>query len=98
VRAAKASTQKAATARESAMAVVKDVEDQDAPAEREAWERVPRVEAESAVALASAHGEAEDLARRIALLEGEPAEAHQARDTSEENYQGLSNAVADAKW
>jgi hypothetical protein len=33
------------------------------------------VEAESAAALASAHGEAEDLAWRIDLLEGELAEA-----------------------
>jgi hypothetical protein len=47
-------------------------------AEREAHKRVSRVEAESATALAFAHGEAEGFTRRIALLEGELAEACQA--------------------
>jgi hypothetical protein len=36
-------------------------------AEREAWDRVSRVEAESVVVLASARGEAEDHARRIPI-------------------------------
>jgi hypothetical protein len=35
--------------------------------------------------------------RRIALLEGELAEACQARDTAEENSQGLSDMAADTK-
>jgi hypothetical protein len=54
------------------------VEDRAALAEREPQEWVSRVEAESAAALASARGEEEDLAQRIALLVGELVEAHQA--------------------
>jgi hypothetical protein len=44
------------------MAFVRDAEARAALAEREAWERVLRVEAKSASALASGRGEAEDLA------------------------------------
>jgi BMFP domain-containing protein YqiC len=46
---------------------------------------VSRVEVESTAMLASACGEADDLTWRIALLEGELAEAREARDTAEEN-------------
>jgi hypothetical protein len=42
--------------------------------EREAWERVPRMEAENATTLASAREDAEGLVQKIALLEGELAE------------------------
>jgi ABC-type multidrug transport system ATPase subunit len=81
------------------VAIVRDAEDWAALAEREVWERVSRVEAEGATALASAHGEAEDLARRIALLKGELAKARQTRDTIEENYRGLSDAAANTdRW
>jgi hypothetical protein len=45
---------------------------------------VSRVEAESAATLASTHGEVEDLAWRIAFLEGELAEACQAQDMTEQ--------------
>jgi hypothetical protein len=83
--AAEASTQEAATAWESTAALVRDVEAQAALAGREAWERVSRVEVESTAMLASACGEADDLTWRIALLEGELAEAREARDTAEEN-------------
>jgi hypothetical protein len=75
VRVAEASVQEAATTRESIVALVKE-EDRATLAEREAWERVPRMEAESVTVLASTHGDAEVFARRIALLEGELMEAH----------------------
>jgi hypothetical protein len=42
---------------------------------------VLRVEVKSAVALASARGEAKDLTRKIVLLKGELAEVRQAWDT-----------------
>jgi hypothetical protein len=48
---------------------VKEVEDRAALAER-----VLRVEAESTVAVASAHEEIDGLVRKITLLEGVPAE------------------------
>jgi hypothetical protein len=76
------------------MAFVRDAEARAALAEREAWERVLRVEAKSASALASGRGEAEDLAWRMALIEGDLAEVCQARDMAEENSQGLSDAAA----
>jgi hypothetical protein len=38
------------------------------------------------------------FAWRIALLEGELAEVHQARDTTEENTWGLFDIVADIEW
>jgi hypothetical protein len=55
------------------------------------------VEAESCTTLASACGEAKDLARRIALLKGELAKACQARDTTREDSQGLFDMTADAE-
>jgi hypothetical protein len=45
-------------AQESVTALVRDARDWATLADREAWERVSRVEAESATALASANGEA----------------------------------------
>jgi hypothetical protein len=53
------------------------------------------MEVDSAAALLSARGEAEEFTRRIALLEGELTKARQARDTTEANSQGLINAAAD---
>jgi hypothetical protein len=61
---------------EGTMTLVRDVEYRTALPEREARERLSRVEAMSDVALASAHEEAEGLARRITLLVCEVAEAH----------------------
>jgi hypothetical protein len=58
------------------VALVRYAEAPAALVEREAQKRMSRVEAESATTLASAHGEAEDFARRIALLEGVLAEVH----------------------
>jgi BMFP domain-containing protein YqiC len=42
--------------------------------EREAWERMLRVEEESTVVLASTREETESLVRKVTLLEGEHAE------------------------
>jgi hypothetical protein len=66
-------------------------------AKREAREMVSRMEEENVIALASAHGEVEVFARRIALLKGELSEARQARDTAETNSGGLSDVVADVE-
>jgi hypothetical protein len=78
---------------ESITALVRDVEDRAALAEREAWERLLRLEAKSTTT------PVEDFAQRIDLLEGKLAKAHQAQDVAEENSRGLSNAVADAeRW
>jgi hypothetical protein len=82
--------------RESVTTLVRDVEDRTTLAEMEARERVSRVEMESATMLTFAHEEAKGLARRIALLEGELAESHRAREMAEENSRGLSNAMADS--
>jgi hypothetical protein len=60
------------------MTLVRDAEDRATLAKMEAWERVSRVELESAATLASARNEGESLVQRIALLKGELAEAHRA--------------------
>jgi hypothetical protein len=52
-----------------------DAEDRATLVEREALERVLRLEAESTAVLASAHEEAEGFTQKIALLEGGLAEA-----------------------
>jgi hypothetical protein len=87
------SAQEATVARDITATIVRDAEDQTAHVETEAQERVSRVEVQSAAALASAREDAEDLARKIALLEGELVEARQAREVVEENSRGLSNVV-----
>jgi hypothetical protein len=92
------SAQEATAARDSTATIVRDAEDQTAHVETEAQERVSRVEVQSAAALASAREDAEDLARKIALLEGELVEARQAREVVEENSRGLSDAVSDVVW
>jgi hypothetical protein len=76
---------------DSAALRVEDAEDWATLAEREARERVSRVEEENAMALASAHEDAEGLA----LLEGELAEERRPRKLAEDNSRGLSNVVAD---
>jgi hypothetical protein len=48
------------------------------------------MEVQNAMALASAHEDAEGLVRKIALLEGEFAEERRARELAEENFCGLS--------
>jgi hypothetical protein len=76
---------------------VKDVEDRATLAEREAQERVLRVEAESTVAVAFALEETDGLVRKIALLEGVPTEVRRAHKVAEETSHGLSDTTADAK-
>jgi hypothetical protein len=61
-----------------AMTFIEEAEALVTLAEKEAQERVSRMEVESAPALASAHGEAEGFTQRIALPEGEVADACQA--------------------
>jgi hypothetical protein len=53
------------------------------------------MEVESATSLAFVHGEADELTRKVAFLEGELKDARQARDIAEVNFQGLSTEVAD---
>jgi hypothetical protein len=66
--------------------------------EREARERVSRVEAESTATLASAHEGTKSLVQKVALLKGELAEVCWAHEVDEETFHGLSNIVADAEW
>jgi hypothetical protein len=68
-------TQKATSAWDSATIRVKDVKYQTTLVEREAWERVSRVEAENIMVWVSAHEDVEGLVQKITLLEGELAEA-----------------------
>jgi hypothetical protein len=56
---------------------------------------VLNMEVESATLLALVHGEADELTRKVAFLEGELKDARQARDIAEVNFQGLSTEVAD---
>jgi septin family protein len=55
------------------------------------------VEAENAATLASAREDAEGLARKIALLEGELAEERWARELAEVSSHGFSDTVTDAE-
>jgi hypothetical protein len=77
------------------MILVKDVEDRATLVEREAQERLSRAEVESTVVLASAHEEPEGHVQKVALLEGELAEARRVQEVAKENYHGLSDVVAD---
>jgi hypothetical protein len=95
--AVKDTAQDAVVAWESAMNLVKEVEDHAALAEMVAQERVSRLEVESATTLASAHREAEVFAQRIALLEGELVEGCQAQDAVEVNSWGLFDVAVDAE-
>jgi hypothetical protein len=97
VLAAETSAHEAATTWDSTSICIKDVEDRSTLVEREARKRVSRVEMENIVMLASAHEGAEGLVRKIALLEGELAEACWARDVVGEKSCVLFDAVADAK-
>jgi hypothetical protein len=62
------------------------VEDQATLAEREALERMSRAEAENVTALASAHGDAEGLVRKIVVLEGELVTERQTWEVSEREH------------
>jgi prophage DNA circulation protein len=96
VRAAVASTQEAAVARERAEASIKKVEAPSTLAERESQERVLKEETESATSLVIVHGEADESAQRVALLEGEFMDAHQTRDMAKANFQGVSDRAINA--
>jgi hypothetical protein len=62
---------------------VKDAEDRDAVAEREALERVSIAEPENATMLASTCDVAEGFAQKIALLEDQLAVERRAQEVSE---------------
>jgi hypothetical protein len=62
---------------------VEDVEGRVALAERQALERVSRVEVETAATLAIAHEDAKGFARKIALLDDDLTVERQARKVSE---------------
>jgi hypothetical protein len=91
------SAQKAAAAWDSTALHVKDAEDRAALAEREAWERVSRVEVENAVVLASAQEDVEGLVWKITFLEGEIAEERRAWELVKDNSHGLSIAAVDVE-
>jgi hypothetical protein len=74
VLATETSAQEDVATRGRAVAWVEDAEDRAALMEREAWERMLRVEEESTVVLASTREETESLVRKVTLLEGEHAE------------------------
>jgi hypothetical protein len=80
---AETSTRERIVVQDSAALCVKDAENQAALAEREALDRVSRVEVENTMLLASAHEDAEGLARKFALLEDKLAAEHRAREVSE---------------
>jgi hypothetical protein len=65
--------------------------------EREARERVSRMEVDNAVMSAFSHDDVEGLVRKIALLEDELVEEDWAREFAEKNSRGLSDVAADAK-
>jgi hypothetical protein len=76
------SAQEAAVARDSATLRVKDAKNYAAQAEGVALEKVSGVEAQNAMALASAREDAKDFLQKIALLEGELAAERQAQEVS----------------
>jgi hypothetical protein len=84
--AAEASTREAVVAQDSATIHVKDEEDQAALAEREALERVSRVQEKNATALAFAREEAEGFDQKIALPEDKITSEHRAREVSEREH------------
>jgi hypothetical protein len=65
---------------------IKGAEDRATLAEQETLERVSRVEAKNSTVLSSAHADADDLARKVILLEDELVEECQARETSEREH------------
>jgi hypothetical protein len=74
------------------------VDDRAALVEREARERVLRVETKNTVVLAYAREETNGLIWKVTLLEGELAEARWAREVAKENFRDLSNVATDGAW
>jgi hypothetical protein len=63
--------------------------------ERDARERVSRVEVEKSAALAFAHEDVKGIVREMIHLEGELAEKRQAQEFVEENSCFMSDAACD---
>jgi hypothetical protein len=80
---AETSSREAIAARDSATLHVKDAGDQAALVEREALQRVWRVEAENPMMLTSGHDDAKGLAQKITLLEDELAAERRSWEVSE---------------
>jgi hypothetical protein len=80
---AETSSQEAIAARDSATLRVKDAGDRAALVEREALQRVWRVEAENPMMLASGHDDAKGVAQKITLLEDELAAERRSWEVSE---------------
>jgi hypothetical protein len=91
------SAQEAAMTWDGTAVWVKHAEDRAALMEREAQERVSRVEEECTVTLASACEETETPFRKIALLEGELVEVCRAHKVTKETTGGLSAVAADVE-
>jgi hypothetical protein len=53
---------------------------------------------ENVMVLAFVWEDVEGLIRKVALLEGELAEAHQAREVAKEKFCHLSDASGDGAW
>jgi hypothetical protein len=84
--AAEASAWEAIVAQDSATIHVKDEEDRAALAEREALEKVSRVQLENATALAFAREEVEGFDQKIALPEDRITSEHRAQEVSEREH------------
>jgi hypothetical protein len=80
------SAQEAAATWDNATLHVKDAEDPTALVEREALERVSRVEVENATMLASTRKDAEGLAWKVTLLEDNLATEHRALAASKREH------------
>jgi hypothetical protein len=80
------STREAVVARDSAALQFRDGEDRTTLVDREALERVWRVEVENITVLACAHDNVEGFVWKITLLEDELAAVHQAWEVSESEH------------
>jgi hypothetical protein len=74
--------------RERVEASIKEVEVGATSIEREAGERMLKIEAESIASLAFVCREVNELTWRVAFLKGELEDVCQAQDTTEVNFQG----------
>jgi chromosome segregation ATPase len=68
--------------------------------EMEAWDRVLKIVAGIAASLAFVHGEADEFAQKVALLEAELADVRPAQDKAEMNVQSLFDKMANVnrRW
>jgi hypothetical protein len=86
VLATEASAQEAAPAHDGATLRIREAEDRVTVVEGEESEWESQAEVEHSAVLVSARADAEGLAQRIALLEGEFAKERRARETSEREH------------